>query len=419
MPYYGGLRVQRSDNEVRRAEKKRITAGLQRLREQIRTEVGKSDPTHDFKIPPRTLSSSLLLATWNLREFGGTKYGGRIADPYHYIAEVISHFDLVAIQEVRENLDTLEKVQRILGRWWKVLYTDVTEGFAGNGERSAFVYDSRKVEPSGLVGEIVLPEDPKDAKKGEKPIRQFQQFARSPFICGFRAGWSLFNLCTVHIYYGESKAIDPRRLEEIRLLAEFMRKRAERQASSDADNVVLLGDFNIFKTTDETYKVLEKNNFVMPKGLIGSNANQDKHFDQIAVYQRQKRFAATGKAGVLNYFKSVFRDTKEDYETFAALAPKIKSAKNPANAYKMWRTYQMSDHMPLWMELRIDFTDDYLEEIAKARADTRVPPIGTDAGAAKDARAVTAASPRPPAKKKVAKKKAAKKKGSKKRAAKK
>ena len=79
----------------------------------------------------------------------------------------------------------------------------------------------------------------------------------------------------------------------------------------------------------------------------------------------------------------------------------------------------MSDHMPLWMELRIDFTDDYLEEIAKARADTRVPPIGTDAGAAKDARAVTAASPRPPAKKKVAKKKAAKKKGSKKRAAKK
>ena len=33
--------------------------------------------------------------------------------------------------------------------------------------------------------------------------------------------------------------------------------------------------------------------------------------------------------------------------------------------YRDWRTYQMSDHLPMWVELRIDFGDDYLETIAE------------------------------------------------------
>lgn len=37
------------------------------------------------------------------------------------------------------------------------MISDVTEGAAGNGERGAFPYDSTRAQPSGLVGEIVLP----------------------------------------------------------------------------------------------------------------------------------------------------------------------------------------------------------------------------------------------------------------------
>ena len=33
--------------------------------------------------------------------------------------------------------------------------------------------------------------------------------------------------------------------------------------------------------------------------------------------------------------------------------------------YRDWRTYQMSDHLPMWVELRIDFGDDYLESIVR------------------------------------------------------
>jgi hypothetical protein len=32
------------------------------------------------------------------------------------------------------------------------------------------------------------------------------------------------------------------------------------------------------------------------------------------------------------------------------------------------RTYQMSDHLPLWAEFRIHFSDEYLTEIAAPRA---------------------------------------------------
>jgi hypothetical protein len=33
-----------------------------------------------------------------------------------------------------------------------------------------------------------------------------------------------------------------------------------------------------------------------------------------------------------------------------------------------WRTYQVSDHLPLWAEFRIDSSDEYLTEIAAPRA---------------------------------------------------
>ena len=32
----------------------------------------------------------------------------------------------------------------------------------------------------------------------------------------------------------------------------------------------------------------------------------------------------------------------------------------------VWRTHQMSDHLPLWVELKIDFSDQYLKKQKKA-----------------------------------------------------
>jgi hypothetical protein len=54
-----------------------------------------------------TVVPTLLLATWNLRELGGAKSGGWEKEPLFYIAEIMSRFDMVAVQEARDNLDPL------------------------------------------------------------------------------------------------------------------------------------------------------------------------------------------------------------------------------------------------------------------------------------------------------------------------
>ena len=91
----------------------------------------------DKVIPPKTVDPTLLLATWNIREFGGTKSDGREKEPLFYIAEIMSRFDMIAVQEVRDNLDALEELMTILGGWWKYLVSDVTLGAQGNRERHA------------------------------------------------------------------------------------------------------------------------------------------------------------------------------------------------------------------------------------------------------------------------------------------
>ncbi|MDR0491100.1 MAG: hypothetical protein LBH28_07655, partial [Oscillospiraceae bacterium] len=85
MPAYPSIK-RISDN----SEKARVVERLLALRAQLNRD-----------IPAKTATEPLLLATWNIREFGDN----RRSESLHYIAEIISRFDLVAVQEVASNLD--------------------------------------------------------------------------------------------------------------------------------------------------------------------------------------------------------------------------------------------------------------------------------------------------------------------------
>lgn len=333
MPYYPSL------VRLPATKRKRVAEGLLRL---------KSSFAEDG-FPAKGVDGNLLLATWNIREFGGRKYGGRDDEPLYYLAEIISRFDLVAVQEVRDDLANLQRVMQILGSWWKVLFTDVTAGTRGNKERTGFLYDSRKIIFGGLAGEIVLP-----PLKGAKKISS-EQLARTPMIVGFRAGWFKFTICTAHLYYGGSKPDDPRRLQEMRELAKFLAREAKARTAW-AKNMIVLGDFNIFKITDETFKTLTLSGFTVPPGILEltSNVAGDRHFDQIAFIapslQDQLEHA---RSGVFRFRDHVYRDEDE-----AAYKSEFGSAR-----YKDWRTYKMSDHFPLWVELQTDFGAKYLTRL--------------------------------------------------------
>ncbi len=339
---------------------KRTAAGLLRLREQM------------GEIPPKDISNTLLLATWNIREFDSAKYGPRLEESYYYIAEIISHFDLVAIQEARDDLKPLQKLRSLLGNWWGYLVTDVTAGTAGNSERLAFMFDGRKVRLSGVAGEVVIP----PVKQGQKEVAPSKQLARTPYLCGFQAGWSKFNLCTVHIVYGVSKADDPARVAEINGLCQFLASRAKQDAGRE-ENLIILGDFNIFSRKDATMAQITGAGFQVPKELQelkGSNVTRDKFYDQIAFMVNDKMLGFTGRAGILDFYQSVFRAADEpEYLPVARqnqeqADPKKKLAadKYPGKGFIDWRTFQMSDHLPMWVQLKTDFCNEYLQRRVNA-----------------------------------------------------
>jgi endonuclease/exonuclease/phosphatase family metal-dependent hydrolase len=310
-------------------------------------------------IPPSKRDGNLLIATWNLREFGKVP---RSSEAIYYIAEILSRFDIVAIQEVRGDLGDFRRLFAILGEWWRYLLTDITEGERGNDERLAFVYNSRKVEFGGFAGQIVLP--PQKQKKGRfpPPVR----FSRTPFQVGFESGWFKFQICTTHAYYGADKPDVPQRKLEIKRLAEHLIRRANDDQGQRpwARHFLLLGDFNIFENEDETRLALEKEGFRFPEKLGAQTAGfgkQTRHYDQIAFYTPGKMYGGRlqkARMGAFDFFETVFREGDEN------LYP---ASKKDARGFRQWRTYQMSDHKPLWIEFATDSADAYLWALSKGK----------------------------------------------------
>ncbi|MEX3009426.1 endonuclease/exonuclease/phosphatase family protein [Hoeflea sp. TYP-13] len=325
-------------------------------------------------IPPRGPDTTLI-ATWNIREFDSKAYGPRSLECLYYIAEICSKFDIIAIQEVREKLDALDKVRDIMGRGWRYIVSDVSEGTPGNRERMAFLYDSSKVSFTGLAGEIVVP--PIEVKKNGKTVRYdpARQLYRTPFIVGFRSGWTTLQLCTVHILYGEDEADNPERTREIGAVAQFLANRAREGQIEDA-NLVLLGDFNIYHPGDVTMKAITDAGFIIPEELqevpATNTGKKKRHYDQIAVMPQMWRMETTGNAGVFDFYNTVYRASDEDeaayvpemgdaYDVTSKGKPRTDSGKT--GYYRTyWRTHQMSDHLPMWIEVRSDYSVDYLQE---------------------------------------------------------
>ena len=87
--------------------------------------------------------NNLVIGSWNIRAFDEGK--PRRDESYHYIAEIIDHFDICAVQEVKKDLGPLRRLLKLLGPDWDDFVTDVTEGNKGNKERQAFLYNKQKV----------------------------------------------------------------------------------------------------------------------------------------------------------------------------------------------------------------------------------------------------------------------------------
>lgn len=287
------------------------------------------------KIPSSMLDESITIATWNIREFGKK---ARSKAAIHYIAEIIGQFDVVAITEVRDNPRDLERVLRVLGPYWSVVFSDYSADAGGNRERMAYVFDKRAVVFTGLASEA----NPPRKKVGGEYLPKISWW-RSPFMASFRSGNFDFILISAHIRWGSGTAARVGPLQE---LANWIHKRRREKHVFDKD-IILLGDFNIPSRRSSTFEAITSKGLRAPKALLagdfGTNLARDKRYDQILHYPTDLEYF-TDRGGVVDFYSPNHR----------SLIPDIT---------KREFTYQLSDHLPLWIQVNVWNEDNHLDQI--------------------------------------------------------
>ncbi len=116
---------------------------------------------------PAKATDNILIATWNIRKFGsltrkwlptGNYSPKRDLRALRTIIDIISRFDVVAIQEVTGDLRAIRDTQRYLGANWSFMMTDITYGAAGNKERLAKIIGGVAVINIGAATETEMKE---------------------------------------------------------------------------------------------------------------------------------------------------------------------------------------------------------------------------------------------------------------------
>lgn len=297
----------------------------------------------DSKIPFKKLDKNLLIATWNIRAFGNLtrEWSSGLKDSpkrdMHSIlciAEIISRFDVIAIQEVKANIRALRDTLKVLGNNWSLILTDVNKGDSGNGERMAYLFDTRRVSLSGLACELVVPNEWYGTIDSGALN---EQFVRTPYAVSFRSLDKTFVLVTLHIKYGK-KSQD--RIKELKGIAKWLADWAGDLNAYD-QNLIALGDFNIDVRGDLLDKTFLSEGLYVPPALQDPSVtrsifNETKYYDQIAWFNNHQHLPNLSleflKAGSYDFVPVVLKNQ---------------------NLTKLSLSWKMSDHYPLWTEFAV------------------------------------------------------------------
>lgn len=301
----------------------------------VQTEIGHLRQWKAHRAVPARKAGRVLVATWNVANLGAQQREDR---HLQLIAEIISWFDVVAVQEVRENFGHLDDIVRILGAPYRTLFSDSS----GNNERMAFVYDAKKMTLLEEVGEIALPVAQLKNVKLPGVAQKFEGFDRTPYLAAFQAGQTSLMLVNVHLFFGsEAKADMNRRSLETFAVAKWANPR-QRSKFSFVRNVFAMGDFNMPKNAagDPVFDALTKLGLELPdhSSEIGSNLASDKHYDQIAYFPGESKNLLSGPTGIFDFDGAIFPSLWQ-------------SGANKGNFNKYLR-YFISDHRPMWIELK-------------------------------------------------------------------
>lgn len=255
--------------------------------------------------------SHIRIASFNIRVFSNNS---RDDKELSYISDILQKYDLVAVQEIRDE-EVLKRTIVILKNRGKEYDYEISNKVGrGVKERYAFIYRKDKVK---VLEQGKLYED-----KGDK-------FIREPYYATFKAGNFDFTLITIHVLFGKSE--DERR-PEIKELATVYQKIQD--ADPNEQDVILLGDFNL-SPTDEAFNLLKaiSTMIFLIKPPAKTTISDRSLFDNFWFQQKYVQ-EYTGKCGIDKFDEIIFNNDDK-------LAKRI-----------------VSDHRPIWAEFNISLRDD-------------------------------------------------------------
>ena len=250
----------------------------------INTEFEKSAESYGL---PKRRKDAVIIGSFNIRKLGSVKK--RTEQSWELLKQTISRFDLIAIQEVMDDLSGLEHLRSLLGENYGMIVSDVTgakPGNGGNAERLAYLFNWKKIQRTALASDIsfdrteivnklykhrelfnqafsqyseelnareqkAIERKAEGKKAPSKPsieLPEFLSFIRQPHCSSFRINGAAnskpyeFIVVNAHLLYGTNKK---EREWEFKALIEWLSLRAKYTDKLYHPNLLLLGDCNL------------------------------------------------------------------------------------------------------------------------------------------------------------------------------
>lgn len=218
------------------------------------------------------------------------------------------------------------------------------------------------VSPEIAAGLLALKKRIEAANIAVWNIREFGRVGRTEAAIHYVAeiiGQFDFLVVALHARWGDSGLA---RAGEVQLLSDWLDTRFKHKFVEDHD-LLVLGDFNTPKLTNKIFAGLTSRGLKIPTPLVqlkvgdrvigGSNLGQDARYDQIL-------HLPTVPANFTNHGSAV------DFHIDDAHIEEL----FPGKHYTREKfTYQMSDHLPIWLQLKTDIDGFRLEQIVQAGKD--------------------------------------------------
>ena len=317
----------------------------------------------DVAIPPKRVDRNLLVATWNIRSLAGFEPEW-VIEPHEEnpmrtsrdlgclltIAEILSRFDVVAVQELKGKCEAMQPIMEALGPHWSLMLTDINEGRMGNRERLGFVYDTRRVRLTGLAGELVL----KEGFLRQDAEQTSEQFARAPYAAGLECLGRRFTLVSMHtVFGGMSGGAMKKRETELKTLARWLRRWVKTKSPWEP-SLIAVGDSNINNENDKLFAAFTSTGLLVPDDLLKAprltrDPKIHRLYSQIAWFEDEDGLPdlpfAYEKGGSFDFGKVALASRGLDRRLLSTV---------------------ISDHLPLWAEFTLSLERPDLKPSAAA-----------------------------------------------------